>query len=491
MASPMPALAAVDPFTHEPHLSHASASPSAALGAAPSEVSASSLPDSTVVELSTESAPLDADFLRISPHGMESAESLAPDDIETESTGSTDKLIPPANTGNANAMHLLTEFGSSINSKFERIVAYAKDKGITRAHVAFAVLFFVAIIVAACAMSAATKATADAATAQQSVAAALVRITALEASAATAVTSVTEGVTLVNQLLAQQAQTNATLAVQQTTITSQQATITSQQATIEQLKSQVADNTGRIVHVHSLQTDAATAIGVLAAAQNATNASITMLGFEVIAMNASITGLVGAQDATSTAVAAQIAMINSTTLASIAQLSSAIAAGSVPIGAIVPWTGTIASIPAGFHLCDGSVTPTGLTTPDLRSRFVVGASADGTSPSSGLTSRAAGEQGGEESHTLTTAEMPSHAHGNNYVAEHNRIPMYSSWGQAAVSGSIQSLTADWGGTNGGTGAVSMTSFVGGTATIQSTSPGVTSAHNNMPPYYALLHIMRC
>lgn len=42
--------------------------------------------------------------------------------------------------------------------------------------------------------------------------------------------------------------------------------------------------------------------------------------------------------------------------------------GYVPVGGIVLWSGSIASIPANWHLCDGTSG-----TPDLRDRFVVGA----------------------------------------------------------------------------------------------------------------------
>ena len=44
---------------------------------------------------------------------------------------------------------------------------------------------------------------------------------------------------------------------------------------------------------------------------------------------------------------------------------------SVPSGTIVLWSGTLATIPSGWFLCNGQNG-----TPDLRNRFVIGASVD-------------------------------------------------------------------------------------------------------------------
>jgi len=83
--------------------------------------------------------------------------------------------------------------------------------------------------------------------------------------------------------------------------------------------------------------------------------------------------------------------------------------------------------PSGYLLCDGTAyartdysnlysvigvafgAGDGTTTfnvPDLRGRVPMGAGAG-----AGLTARALGARGGEESHLLTAAEMPSHGHG--------------------------------------------------------------------------------
>ncbi len=45
---------------------------------------------------------------------------------------------------------------------------------------------------------------------------------------------------------------------------------------------------------------------------------------------------------------------------------------AVRTGFIFLWSGAIADIPAGFHLCDGSAYD-GENLPDLRNRFIVGA----------------------------------------------------------------------------------------------------------------------
>ncbi len=152
-------------------------------------------------------------------------------------------------------------------------------------------------------------------------------------------------------------------------------------------------------------------------------------------------------------------------------------AGTIPIGGIIMWSGSVGSIPTGWALCDGS-TVNGRTTPDLRGRFVLPAGSG-----SGLTPRGVGETGGEETHTLSANEMPSH---NHSVDDPGHAHSYTN----PLIGNYQGLNHDENGSaveypyeNWGTTASSMTGISLG-------NTGSSWAHNNMPPFYVLAFIMR-
>lgn len=140
-------------------------------------------------------------------------------------------------------------------------------------------------------------------------------------------------------------------------------------------------------------------------------------------------------------------------------------AASLPAGLISMWSGSIASIPAGWALCDGSSG-----TPDLRSKFLVGASASG--------GYAVGATGGATSdtptilvanHTLTESQMPAHSHPVVSVG-----PPYEN-NTASGSGGSFSNAAPTAATGGG-GAHNHTA--------------TSSAVATLPPYYALAFIMK-
>ena len=84
-----------------------------------------------------------------------------------------------------------------------------------------------------------------------------------------------------------------------------------------------------------------------------------------------------------------------------AELTTHEATPHIKSGIIVMWHGTIGNIPAGYLICDGNNA-----TPNLLTRFVQGVATAATDP---------GATGGAATHTLITAESPSHNHGGPTV----------------------------------------------------------------------------
>lgn len=106
-----------------------------------------------------------------------------------------------------------------------------------------------------------------------------------------------------------------------------------------------------------------------------------------------------------------------------------------------------AIIGTSYGVGDGSTT---FNVPDLLGRTIVGAGSG-----SGLTTRARGDEGGEETHQLTIAEMPAHTH--------------SAHGTSAGS--------------------SHTSSTGANNTVTG-STGGDGAHENMPPFGVATYIIK-
>lgn len=143
----------------------------------------------------------------------------------------------------------------------------------------------------------------------------------------------------------------------------------------------------------------------------------------------------------------------------------------VPLGAVV-WM-PVNIVPAGWLACNGQevskttyanlygiigdtegnpLNPSNFLLPDLQDLFLVGAS--GT--------KAVAAEGGEENHTLTTAEIPAHTHNTNILL--------------VIGGAASGSSGD----NAPQPAT-------GTTT---SSTGGGGSHNNMPPYRAGLWIIK-
>lgn len=191
------------------------------------------------------------------------------------------------------------------------------------------------------------------------------------------------------------------------------------------------------------------------------------------------------QAATSASVATGLPLTISQPQANLALVSDAngnlSTSPAVPIGSIVMWAGTTSAIPTGWALCDGSsilINGSQVTLPDLRSRFVLGASADGTGSGSAianstynnnLTAFPPGSVGGEEVHTLSINEIPAHSHS------------FTVFQGGATPGNAGD------GRNFGQPAYTLDPFGGG-GVIGSTGSGW--AHNNVPQFIALAYIMK-
>lgn len=133
--------------------------------------------------------------------------------------------------------------------------------------------------------------------------------------------------------------------------------------------------------------------------------------------------------------------------------------GSFPVGAIVLWHGSAASIPDGWKLCDGQNG-----TPDLRDRFVVGAGHD----------YAKGDRGGEKEHQLSENQLPQHRH--EYVGD-DALAGIESGCSTAIRTTSTRYDAE-------------SSMSGYSQVYATSSTGGGAAHENRPPFYALCYIMR-
>jgi len=98
------------------------------------------------------------------------------------------------------------------------------------------------------------------------------------------------------------------------------------------------------------------------------------------------------------------------------------AAGTVPLGGIIMWSGNALSLPDGFELCSGGTPVNGITIPDLRGRFLVGIDPRELSSPTNTTDLvvnygAIGNRGGLNQVVLEKDQLPIHSHGGLTVAD--------------------------------------------------------------------------
>jgi hypothetical protein len=175
----------------------------------------------------------------------------------------------------------------------------------------------------------------------------------------------------------------------------------------------------------------------------------------------------------------------------------------LPKGIILMWYGTIASIPTGWALCNGQ-SVSGVTTPDLTNRFVIGASLDDSGAKTnieGTNTRDGGSKNAvivEHSHTGTTdGQSNTHSHtfsgsatsslGNNGVLLSGNGPIEGFTGAAPGNDNYNLTSLSHTHTISGTiGDASLDH----THQFSTASVGVNGLNANLPPYYALCYIMK-
>jgi microcystin-dependent protein len=158
------------------------------------------------------------------------------------------------------------------------------------------------------------------------------------------------------------------------------------------------------------------------------------------------------------------------------ELPMGCAGGGSPVGFVGSYAGSVA--PVGWVICDGRAhnSPALHTilgsdnTPDLRGRFILAASA----------THAAKTTGGEETHTLLVGETPirQHYHERPLAIGVNSLDTYDQ----GVRGS--GPAADGSFRTGGVASGQQYGSASGEGAFS------TAAHNNMPPFYAMIYIIK-
>jgi len=141
-------------------------------------------------------------------------------------------------------------------------------------------------------------------------------------------------------------------------------------------------------------------------------------------------------------------------------------------GMILMWSGTIATIPTGFLLCNGSSG-----TPDLRDKFIIGATADSGGAAKTNITGTPSQTGGSKD-----ASLPSHTHTATVTdPQHNHTIPNAQADAIGGSGAQPSYR--------GSGTTNTSSASTG-ITVANSTEGVSATNANLVPYYALAFIMK-
>jgi len=170
------------------------------------------------------------------------------------------------------------------------------------------------------------------------------------------------------------------------------------------------------------------------------------------------------------------AATNTTQVATTAFVQTALSAAFTS-GMIMMWSGTIATIPTGWVLCNGSNS-----TPDLRNKFVIGAHSDSA---------------GVAYTTVTGSNTQTGGSKDAIVVSHTHTATVTDSGHThTTTGHSDGIIDAFSGANGryaypktsGQNTTSDSSTTG--ISVTNASSGSSGTNANLPPYYALAFIMK-
>ena len=222
-------------------------------------------------------------------------------------------------------------------------------------------------------------------------------------------------------------------------------------------------------------------VGAAVNATNSTNATNATNATNVVS---------GGTIASNVTATTQVVGTSNTTVATTAFVRSII-----PAGVIMLWSGSVASIPSGWYLCDGNNS-----TPDLRNRFIVGA---GSTYAVAATGGSADATLVSHTHTATVSD-PTHNHsasssvsdpGHSHSFGSTFVYNVPSGSQLNIRGDYNAVRGDYTAPvlNAATTGVSVSTTNTAASTgisVSNSSSGSSATNANLPPYYALAYIMK-
>lgn len=156
-----------------------------------------------------------------------------------------------------------------------------------------------------------------------------------------------------------------------------------------------------------------------------------------------------------------------------------IQAGSIPSGIITMWSGSEASIPAGWVLCDGREATPGKFVPNLSGRFIVGFNREDEDYNQ------IGNTGGVGKVSLTIDEMPRHNHLTTSKDKDSAVDE-GMYGLVRRSKTTDGKVTPYSSDNPGKGTEPDITV----SPISVPYQGSGAAHENRPPYYVLAFIIK-